>query len=85
MNHKMQRLLQTVQKETQYALEDAVIGQNLNRNLDATIKRTVSAVLYRNGIKKSQIQIEQQGGFFSVSVTLPPQGPIVQTVHLRFE
>ena len=85
MNHKMARLLQTVQKETQYALEDAVMGQNLNRNLDAVIRRTVNTVLYRNGIKKSQIQIEQQGGGFSVSVTLPPQGPIVQTVQLRFE
>ena len=85
MNHKMQRLLQTVQRDTQYALEDAVLGQNLNQNLSAVIKRTVNAVLYRNGIKKSSIQVDQQGGSFAVSVTLPPQGPIVQTVHLRFE
>ena len=85
MNHKMARLLQTVQRETQYALEDAVMGQNLNQNLDAVIRRTVSTVLYRNGVNRSQIHIEQQGGDFSVTVTLPPQGPIVQTVQLRFE
>lgn len=84
MNRKMEKLLQNIQEETQYALEDAVLGQNLNRNLDATIRRTVTAVLYRNGIKRSQIQVEQQGNGFAVSVTLPPQGPIVQTVRLRF-
>ena len=85
MNRKMQQLLQVVQRDTQYALEDAVIGQNVHRNLDAVIRRTVRDVLYKNGINKSQIQVEQQGSAFSVSVTLPPQGPIVQTVRLRFE
>ena len=84
MNRKMEKLLQIVREETQYALEDAILGQNLHSNLDATIRRTVNAVLYRHGIKRSQIQVEQQGSGFSVSVTLPPQGPIVQTVRLRF-
>ena len=84
MNRKMEKLLQAVQEETQYALEDAILGQNLNRNLEATIRRTVNSVLYRHGIKRSQVQVEQQGPGFSVSVTLPPQGPIVQTVRLRF-
>ena len=84
MNGKLQTLLQAVQEETQYALEDAVMGQNVNRNLDGIIKRTVNAVLYRHNIKRSQIQIERQGGTFNVVVTLPPQGPIVQTVQLRF-
>lgn len=84
MNRKMQTLLQTVQEETQYALEDAIMGQNMSRNLDATIKRTVNAVLYRHGLKRSQINVERKGSSFAVSVTLPPQGPIVQTVRLRF-
>ena len=84
MNQRMALLLKKVQEETQYALEDAVMGQNLNRNLDSTIRRTVNSVLYRHNIKRSQIHIEQSGGAFSVSVTLPPQGPIVETVRLQF-
>ena len=84
MNRNLQNLLQTVQEETQYALEDAVMGQTINRNLDGIIKRTVNAVLYRHNIKRSQIHVERQGSTFNVVVTLPPQGPIVQTVQLRF-
>lgn len=84
MNPKAQLLLQKLQEELQPALEDAVIGKTLHSDLKHQLKRTANSVLYRHAIHKSLIEVTQQGTTFSVTITLPPQGPIVQTVRLRF-
>lgn len=84
MNPQKPALIQSIQNELQSALEDAVVGQTLRSGLKAQLKRTATSVLYRHNIRKSHIDVQQQGTTFSVTVTLPPQGPIVQTVQLRF-
>ncbi len=84
MNPRATKLLQTLQQDIQHALEDVVLGQNLHAGLPGQIKRTVNSILLRNNIRQSTIQVQQQGTGFVVSVTLPPQGPIVQQVRLRF-
>lgn len=84
MNPRAQVLISSIQAELQPALEDSVVGQNLHHRLKAQLKRTATSVLYRHGIRKSLIDVQQQGTGFSVTITLPPQGPIVQTVRLRF-
>jgi hypothetical protein len=83
MNPKAQRLIAGVEQEIQYALEDLVMGQNLHAGLGAQIKRTVHSILYRQNIRKSHIFVQRQGNGFVVTVSLPPQGPIVQTVQLN--
>ena len=83
MNPRAERLLATVQDELQFALEDAVVGQNLSAGLVHQLKRTAKNVLYRKNIKQSQIHVQQQGAGFVVTVLIPPQGPIVQMVRLR--
>ena len=84
MNPRATKLLQALQEDIQYALEDVVLGQNLHAGLPAQIKRTANSVLLRHNIRRSNIQVQQQGTGFVVSVTLPPQGPIVKEVRLRF-
>ena len=84
MNQKAQALISAIQEELGPALEDAVVGQNLHPRLKAQLKRTATSVLYRHAIRKSLIDVQQQGTTFSVTITLPPQGPIVQTIRLRF-
>jgi hypothetical protein len=84
MNSRAQKLLKTLQDELQYALEDAVVGQNMSASLTHQLKRTANNILYRHRITKAQITIQQQGSGFEVTVVIPPQGPIVQTVRLVF-
>lgn len=84
MNPKAQALILSLQRELQPALEDAVVGQILRSSLKEQLKRTATSILYRHGVRRSQIDVQQQGTNFSVTITLPPQGPIVQTVRLRF-
>ena len=85
MNTRAQILLQTVKNEVSDALEDAVVAQNMSNGLQHLAKRTVQSVLYRHNIRRSQITVQLQRNGLVVHVVLPPQGPIVQTVRLRFE
>ncbi len=84
MNRKQQALLSQLQEDIGYALEDAVVGQVMRPSLVGQLKRTAQSILYKHNIRKSQIDVQQQGSGFVVQITLPPQGPIVQTVRLRF-
>lgn len=84
MNPKAQQLIEILQEEIQVALEDAVVGKTLRSYMVGQLKRTAQGVLIRHRIRDAQIEAKQIGAGFSVSITLPPQGPIVQTVRLRF-
>jgi len=84
MNPKAQALINTIQEELQVALEDAVVGKTLRSYMTGQLKRTAQAVLIRHRIRQSQIDVQQQGNGFLVSILLPPQGPIVRAVRLRF-
>ena len=84
MNQKAEALILAIQEELQPALEDAVIGKPLHADLKHQLKRTANSVLYRHSINRSHIDVQQQGTTFSITVTLPPQGPIVRVVRLRF-
>ena len=84
MNPRAQQLLASIEEEMQYALEDAVVGRNMSPNLKHQLKRTATNVLYQHNIRQSQISVQQQGSGFVVTVLIPPQGPIVETVRLRF-
>ena len=84
MNPRAQQLLASIQEEMQFALEDAVVGRNMSPSLSHQLKRTATNVLYQHNIRQSQISVQQQGAGFVVTVLIPPQGPIVETVRLRF-
>lgn len=84
MNRKQQELLSQLQEDIGYALEDAVVGQVMRPSLVSQLKRTAQSILYKHNIRKSQIDVQQQGNGFVVQIVLPPQGPIVQTVRLQF-
>lgn len=84
MNPRAQTLISKLQQELGPALEDAVIGKTLHSDLQHQLKRTANAILYRHSIRRAQIDVQQQGTAFSVTITLPPQGPLVQTIRLRF-
>jgi len=84
MNPAAQKLLDTLQEEIQFALENAVIGKTLRPYMTGQLKRTAQGILIRHRIRNANINVSQHGSGFSVSITLPPQGPIVQTVSLRF-
>ena len=84
MNPAAQKLIDTLQEEIQFALEDAVIGKTLRPYMMGQLKRTAQGILIRHRIRNANIHVSQQGTSFSVSITLPPQGPIVQAVRLRF-
>ena len=84
MNPRTQQLLQILEREMSDALDDAIVGQMMSSRLEPQIRRTIQSVLYRHNIRRSQINVQRQGSGFSVEITLPPQGPIVQTVVLRF-
>lgn len=85
MNPRAQLLLETINEEITVALEDTVIGQNMTTGLKHLAKRTVQSVLYRHNIHRSQINVQLQRNGLSVDVVLPPQGPIVRVVSLRFD
>ena len=84
MNPAAQKLIDTLQEEIQFALENAVVGKTLRPYMTGQLKRTAQGILIRHRIRNADIQVTQQGSGFSVSITLPPQGPIVQAVRLRF-
>jgi len=84
MNPKAQALIDTLRHEIQGALEDAVIGKPLRSYMSGQLKRTAQGVLIRHRIRNANINVQQQGSGFSVTITLPPQGPIVSVVRLRF-
>ena len=84
MNPAAQKLMDTLQEEIQYELENAVVGKTLRPYMTGQLKRTAQGILIRHRIKSAHIHVVQKGPGFSVSITLPPQGPIVQTVCLRF-
>ena len=84
MNPAAQKLMDTLQEEIQFALENAVVGKTLRPYMAGQLKRTAQGILIRHRIRNANIQVTQQGSGFSVSITLPPQGPIVQAVCLRF-
>ena len=84
MNPKAKALIESIEQELQVALEDAVVGKTLRSYMVGQLKRTAQAVLIRHRIRKSQIDVHQQGNGFLVSILLPPQGPIVRAVRLRF-
>ena len=84
MNPKAQALIENIQEELQIALDDAVVGKPLRPYMIGTLKRTAQAVLIRKQIRTSHINVVQHGTAFVVSITLPPQGPIVTAVRLRF-
>ena len=84
MNPAAQQLIHVLQEEIQYALEDAVVGKTLRPYMAGQLKRSAQGILIRHRIRNAHIEVTQQGAGFSVSITLPPQGPIVQTVRLRF-
>ena len=84
MNPKAKALIDSIQQELQVALEDAVVGRPLRPYMIGTLKRTAQAVLIRKRIRSAQIDVVQQGTGFVVSITLPPQGPIVTAVRIRF-
>ena len=84
MNPKAQALIESIQEELQAALDDAVVGKPLRPYMIGTLKRSAQAVLIRKGIRSAQIDAVQQGSGFVVSIILPPQGPIVTAVRLRF-
>ena len=87
MNPRQQRqqlLLNRLHEEIGLAMENAVVGQNMSTALVHQLKRTAQSILYKHNIRKSQIDVVQQRNGFVVTVTLPPQGPIVQTVRLQF-
>lgn len=84
MNPAAQKLMQTLQEEIQFALENAVVGKILRPHMAGQIKRTAQGILIRHRIRNTHIEVVQRGAGFSVSITLPPQGPIVQSVCLRF-
>ena len=82
MNPKAEKLIASLQESLQFALEDTVIGQNLGPSLPHQLKRTATNILYRHNVKRSQINVQQQGAGYIVTIVIPPQGPIVQTVRL---
>ena len=84
MNPAAEKLIHTLQEEIQFALENAVVGKTLRPYMSGQLKRTAQGILIRHRIRNANIQVVQQGAGFSVSITLPPQGPIVQAVRLRF-
>ena len=84
MNEKAKKKLEAMQEEIQYALEDLVIGQLRSPHLPGRMKRTIQGVLARHQIRNAKILISSQGSGYIVDLTLPPQGPIVTTVRLRF-
>ena len=84
MNPAAQKLIHTLQEEIQFALENAVVGKALRPYMVGQLKRTAQGILFRHRIRNAQIEVSQQGPGFSVSITLPPQGPIVKAVRLRF-
>ena len=84
MKKKYKEYIAQLQEEIQAALEDSTIGQIKNAHLPGRIKRTVQGLLLRHRIKNAQIKIFDAGNGYTVDVILPPQGPIVGQVHLRF-
>ena len=84
MNPKAQQLINTLQEEILSALEDAVIGKTLRPYMAGQLKRTAQGILIRHQIRNAHIDVQQRDAGFSVSIQLPPQGPIVETVRLRF-
>jgi hypothetical protein len=84
MNSKAQQLINTLQEEIQFALENAVVGKTLRSYMSGQLKRTAQGVLIRHRIRNAQIEAKQIGAGFSVNIILPPQGPFVQAVRLRF-
>ena len=84
MNPSAQKLIDTLQEQIHFALENAVVGKVLRPYMAGQLKRTAQGILFRHRIRNAQIKVSQKGSGFSISITLPPQGPIVETVRLRF-
>ena len=82
MNKRAEKLLAVLKQELQFALEDSIVGERLCSSLSHQLKRTATSILYRHNVKQFQIQIQQQGAGFIVTVLIPPQGPIVETARL---
>ena len=84
MTDKYTQYLEQLQEEIQVALEDVAVGQIKNAHLPGRLKRTVQGLLIRHRIRHSQIKIFDAGHGYTVDVIIPPQGPIVERIHLRF-
>ena len=84
MNEKYKKYIEQLQDEIQSALEDTAVGQPKSAHLPGRLKRTVQALLIRHRIRNAQIKIFDAGNGYTVDVVLPPQGPIVERIHLRF-
>ena len=84
MNPAAQKLLDILQEEIQFALEDAVVGKTRRPYMTGQLKRIAQSILIRHRIRNASIKVSSRGTGFAVSITLPPQGPIVQAVSLRF-
>ena len=84
MNEKTQKKLLLLQEEIQYALEDVAVGQIRSAHLPGRMKRTIQGILSKHRMRSTSINIVAQGSGYVIDVTLPPQGPIVQAIRLRF-
>ena len=75
---------EALKTEIRHAIEDASIGERLDKSLLGRVKTVSRAILLRHGLKEARIHAELASEGLKVQIVLPAQGPRVGVIHLSF-
>jgi hypothetical protein len=75
---------QALKTALQHAIEDAVIGERLDRALHGRVKTVARAILLRHGLGRAQVRTALVQGGLSVEIVLPTAGPRVGVIRFAF-